>query len=82
MVRGKAAGTRVKEPMEECPIYAFLSWAKSRRAKKPHFWEHMANARIEFLEGIKSLIEDRIEYLKRQKEEVGKKGPTKIEVEE
>ncbi|MBW2038482.1 MAG: hypothetical protein JRI46_02625 [Deltaproteobacteria bacterium] len=82
MVRRKTVRTKEREPMEECPIYAFLSWIKGRKAKKPQFWEHMDNARIEFLEGFKSLIDERIEFLKKQKEKTRKRGVTKIEVEE
>ncbi len=49
--------------------------------RKSAFFQHMNNARIEFLEGIKSLIDARIEAIK--KEAGGKKSKlTKIKVED
>ena len=46
----------------------------------PNFGVIMNNARIEFLEGIKSLIDERIETLKKTREKTKGKKFSKIEV--
>jgi hypothetical protein len=38
-------------------------------------WDHFRNARIEFLKGIRELIDQRIEYLSRKQEKKGKTIP-------
>ncbi|UCD72279.1 MAG: hypothetical protein JSW70_04600 [Syntrophobacterales bacterium] len=64
----------------ECPFCLFFSKLKEMGGRKPEFWGHMNNARIEFLEGIKFLIDDRIETLKRTRERKKGKSFSKIEV--
>jgi hypothetical protein len=64
-----------------CPVCDVLGYFSDVAERNSPFLEHMNNARIEFLEGIKSLIDARIDILK--------KGPgskkskrTKIKVED
>ena len=78
-------GTKKDEgdPQEEgleCPFCLFFSKLKEMGGRKSEFWGHMNNSRIEFLEGIKSLIDDRIENMKRTKEKTKGKRFSKIEV--
>lgn len=64
-----------------CPMCLVVRCLRDMVDRKSPFFEHMSNARVEFLEGIKSLIDERIEAIK--------KGPgtrksrlTKIKVED
>jgi len=64
-----------------CPMCLVARCLRDMVDRKSPFFEHMNNARVEFLEGIKSLIDERIEAIK--------KGPgtrksrlTKIKVED
>ena len=69
-----------KEERLECPLCLLFSKLKEMGGRKSEFWGHMNNARIEFLEGIKSLIDERIEALKKTKEKTRGKRFSKIEV--
>ena len=64
-----------------CPMCLVSRCLRDIVDRKSPFFEHMNNARVEFLEAIKSLIDERIETIK--------KGPgarksklTKIKVED
>lgn len=59
------------------PLYLFLKSFNKIRKRHPDFFEHLKNARIEFLLGIKSIVEDKISEIQK----VEKKEVTKIEVE-
>lgn len=48
-----------------CPVCTLFDCLRGMTDRKSAFFEHMTNARIEFLEGIKSLIEERIETMKK-----------------
>ena len=81
MKRGtKKQGGGPREEALECPLCLFFSKLKEMGGTKSEFWGHMNNSRIEFLEGIKSLIDDRIETLKRAREKPKGKRFSKIEV--
>jgi hypothetical protein len=78
MARKKDEGYPEEEKLE-CPFCLFFSRVKEMGGRKSQFWGHMNNARIEFLEGIKSLIDERIETLKKARGRT-KKRFSKIEV--
>ena len=69
-----------KEGRLECPLCLLFSKLKEMGEGKSVFWGHMNNARIEFLEGIKFLIDERIEALKKTKGKTRGKRFSKIEV--
>ena len=74
---GKAEAKSGKQEMV-CPICRLLADVCECFEAKSDFLGHLNNARLEILEGIKSLIDARIEALrKRGKKE---KKATKIEV--
>ena len=59
----------------------FFSWMEGRISPSSEFREHMVKSKIEFLKGIRSLIDRRIDDLeKRQPKKPGKKT-TRIKVE-
>lgn len=57
--------TMEKEEGFVCPMCMLLGCLRDVTDRKSAFFEHMKNARIEFLEGIKSLIDERIEAMKK-----------------
>jgi len=77
----RAKKTPGKEEGFACPVCILLECLRDMTDKKSAFFHHMTNARIEFLEGIKSLIDERIETMKKG---AGKKKSklTRIEVED
>ena len=75
---------RDKEEMAGCPVGKFFTDLDRVFGKKSKFLEHMTQSRIEFLKGIKSLVDERIDDLeKRHSDRSGKsaKKMTKIKVE-
>ena len=70
----------LKEEGLECPFCLFFSKLREVGGRKSEFWGHMNNDRIEFLEGIKFLVDERIETLKKTREKTKRKRFSKIEV--
>jgi len=64
---GKKRTSKTKEKEEGfvCPMCMLLGCLKDLTDRKSAFFQHMNNARIEFLEGIKSLIDERIDAIKK-----------------
>ena len=77
----KAEKRAEKEKGFVCPMCFVAGCLKDMVDRKSDFFEHMTNARIEFLEGIKSLIDSHIEAIKK---ETGRKKSklTRIKVED
>jgi hypothetical protein len=68
------------EEMVVCPVGSFLRDIEKTFGKKSKFVDHMTQSRIEFLKGIRSLVDERIEDLDKKKSGKRKKRPTKIKV--
>ena len=64
-----------------CPMCFVSRCLRDMVDRKSPFFEHMNNARVEFLEGIKSLIDERIEAIKKGSG-TRKSRLTKIKVED
>jgi hypothetical protein len=64
-----------------CPMCLVVRCFRDMVDRKSPFFKHMNNARLEFLEGIKSLIDERIEAIKKGPK-TGKSKLTKIKVED
>ena len=80
-----AAKKRRKKIAEEetfvCPMCVLVGCVREMVDRESPFFEHMNNARIEFLEGIKALVDARIQAMK--KGTASKKSKlTKIKVED
>jgi hypothetical protein len=65
----------------ECPVGRFFTDLDRAFGKKSEFSKHMTHSRIEFLKGIRSLVDERIENLEKMRSKKGKKKMTKIKVE-
>ncbi len=70
-----------KEQMVVCPVGKFFVDLEGIMGKKSKFYEHMTRSRVEFLKGLRSLLEEGIEhYEKKDSKRAGKKM-TNIKVE-
>jgi hypothetical protein len=59
----------------------FFSWMEEKVSPGTEFREHMAKSRVEFLKGIRSLIDKKIDDLERRHGKREGKKATKIKVE-
>jgi hypothetical protein len=59
----------------------FLSWMEEKVSPSTEFREHMGKSRIEFLKGIRSLVDKKIDDLERRHGKREGKKATKIKVE-
>jgi len=59
----------------------FFSWMEGRISPSSEFREHMVKSRIEFLRGIRSLIDKRIDDLEKRQPKKTDKKATRIKVE-
>ena len=70
-----------KEQMAVCPVGKFFMDLEDIVGKKSKFYEHMTRSRIEFLKGVRSLLDERINYYEKKGSKKGRKKMTKIKVE-
>ena len=76
-----AAKKKDSEEKIVCPVGTlFADLEKSFGAKSP-FYKHMNRARIEFLKGIKSLLDERIERLEKKNSKKASTKMTRVKVE-
>jgi hypothetical protein len=68
-----------REEMVVCPVGRFFMDMEGLFGKKSKISEHMLQARIEFLKGIRSWFDDRIDHLERSRRRADKKM-TKVKV--
>jgi hypothetical protein len=63
-----------------CPVGAFFNDFEKAFGKKSKFFEHMTRSKVEFLKGIRSLLDERIDHLEKRRSEKSGKKMTKIQV--
>ena len=59
----------------------FFSWMEGRISPSSEFLEHMVKSRVEFLKGIRSLIDRKIDDLEKKGPKKTEKKATRIKVE-
>jgi hypothetical protein len=64
-----------------CPVGEFFRDIESVFGRKSKFFDHMNQSRIEFLKGIRSLVDERIENLEKKAKAQPRKKMTKVNVE-
>ena len=64
-----------------CPVGSFFEDLEKAFGKKSPFFEHMTQSKLEFMKGIRSLLEERIENLEKKRSGNPGKKMTKIKVE-
>lgn len=73
---------RTEETVLECPMVRFFRDLEKALGRKSKFLEHMTRSRIEFLKGVRALVDGHIEDLEKKADKRSGKRITKIEVEE
>jgi hypothetical protein len=77
----KMADKKNKEQMAVCPVGKFFMDLEDIMGKKSKFYEHMTRSRVEFLKGVRSLLDEGIDYYEKKGSKRGGKKMTKIKVE-
>jgi hypothetical protein len=70
-----------KEQMAGCSVGKIFMELENVMGKKSKFFEHMTRSRIEFLKGIRSLLDERIDHYEKKGFKKAGKKMTKIKVE-
>ena len=70
-----------KEERITCTAGTFFADLEKTFGRKSKFYKHMTQSRIEFLKGVKSLLDDRIEYLEKKDSKKAGAKLTKVKVE-
>ena len=70
-----------KEEKIICPVGTFFSDLEKTFGRKSPFYKHMTRSKIEFLKGVKSLLDERIETLEKKSSKKAGTKLTKVKVE-
>ena len=70
-----------KEEKISCPVGTFFMDFDKTFGKKSPFYQHMTRSKIEFLKGVRSLLDDRIDYLEKKGDKKRGSKLTKVKVE-
>jgi len=74
------AAKKNKDQEVDCPVGRFFADLEGTLGGKSKFFKHMTRSKVEFLKGIRSLLDERIDhYEKKGFKKVGKKM-TKIKI--
>jgi len=69
-----------KEQMVVCPVGKFFIDLEDVMGKKSKFFEHMSRSKVEFLKGLRSLLDEGIEHYEKKSSKKAGKKMTKIKV--
>ena len=75
------AEKKSKDDRITCPLSTFITDLEKTFGRKSPFYKHMTQSRIEFLKGVKSLLDDRIERLEKEISKKTGAKMTKVKVE-
>ncbi|MBW2443594.1 MAG: hypothetical protein JRH12_24195 [Deltaproteobacteria bacterium] len=64
-----------------CPVGNFFEDLEKALGKKSPFFEHMLQSKLEFMKGIRSLLDTRIDHLEKMRSGKSGRKMTKIKVE-
>jgi hypothetical protein len=70
-----------KDQMVVCPVGKFFMDLENVMGKKSKFREHMTRSRLEFMKGIRSLLDEGIDYCEKKSSKKKGNKMTKIKVE-
>ncbi len=70
-----------KEQMVVCPVGKLFTDLEEIMGKKSKFYSHMARSKVEFLKGIRTLLDEGIDYYEKKGSKQAGKKMTKIKVE-
>jgi len=74
------AGKKGKEQIVDCPVGRFFTDLEGCMGKKSKFFEHMTRSKVEFLKGIRSLLDERIDHFEKKSAKKTGKKMTKIKI--
>jgi hypothetical protein len=75
------AEKKSKDDRITCPLSTFITDLEKTFGRKSPFYKHMTQSKIEFLKGVKSLLDDRIERLEKENSKKTGAKMTKVKVE-
>ena len=70
-----------EQETDGCPVGCFFEDLEKAFGKKSPFFEHMVQSKLEFMKGIRSLLDARIDHLEKMRSGKGGRKMTKIKVE-
>lgn len=70
-----------KDDIVLCPVGKFFSDIEKASGKGSKFFDHMKKSRLEFLKGIRSLVDDRITQMEKKEKGGHSKKATRVNVE-
>ena len=70
-----------KKERISCSVGSFFTELEKTFGKKSSFYKHKTRSKIEFLKGVKSLLDDRIEHLEKKGSKKTGAKLTKVKVE-
>ena len=68
------------EQMVVCPVGKFFTDLEDVMGKKSKFFEHMTRSKVEFLKGIRTLLDERIDHYEKKGSKKTDKKMTKIKI--
>jgi hypothetical protein len=74
------AAKKNKDQEVDCPVGRFFTELESTLGKKSKFFKHMTRSKVEFLKGIRSLLDERIEHYEKKGSKKAGKKMTKIKI--
>jgi hypothetical protein len=69
-----------REQMVICPVGKFFMDLEGIMGKQSKFFDHMIRSRVEFLKGIRALLDEGIDYYEKKGSKKSGKKLTKIQV--
>ena len=74
------AGKKGKEQIVDCPVGRFFMDLEGCMGGKSKFLKHMNRSKVEFLKGIRSLLDERIDHYEKMGSKKAGKKMTKIKI--
>ena len=74
------AAKKNKDQEVDCPVGRFFADLEGALGKKSTFFKHMTRSKVEFLKGIRSLLDERIDHYEKKGSKKAGKKMTKIKI--
>jgi hypothetical protein len=76
----KMAAKKNNEQLMDCPVGRFFVDFEGCMGRKSKFFKHMTRSKVEFLKGIRSVLDDRIDHYEKKGSKKNGKKMTKIKI--
>jgi hypothetical protein len=74
------AAKKNKNQEVDCPVGRFFADFEGALGKKSKFFKHMTRSKVEFLKGLRSLLDERIDHYEKKGSKKAGKKMTKIKI--